>query len=147
MRLKVEDILEDIRSDTSFQFQTGAIKSNSILVRLKQTPASFNSKLVRLKGLTVQRLNFANPSFNSKLVRLKGDVIGAGSGGRRSSFNSKLVRLKAVREVRRDGHWVYCFNSKLVRLKGDDVGGFVGGGAGFQFQTGAIKSYGWENRA
>ena len=56
-------------------------------------PERFNSKLVRLKVDTADRLFQSHRCFNSKLVRLKGVSIPAGDEVY-LSFNSKLVRLK-----------------------------------------------------
>ena len=59
-----------------------------------------------------------------------------------SGFNSKLVRLKAGIDsaVREDGK--IGFNSKLVRLKVPGVHLRRRYEYVFQFQTGAIKSFG-----
>ena len=54
-----------------FQFQNGAIKSSKKSDdRLPQQ--SFNSKMVRLKGVLHQATSLHLQCFNSKMVRLKG---------------------------------------------------------------------------
>ena len=102
---------------TGFQFQTGAIKSRTVIDDSYPRFFGFNSKLVRLKGMcgvwsadvlvfqfqtgAIKSCDLTNPSrfprprFNSKLVRLKGGTEAASQFSNRHCFNSKLVRLKA----------------------------------------------------
>ena len=55
-----------------FQFQTGAIKRSNFGAGRSDSRASFNSKLVRLKGVPGDIVLEGNvDGFNSKLVRLK----------------------------------------------------------------------------
>ena len=121
---------------SKFQFQTGAIKSASYAKQLADADASFNSKLVRLKGLESIALCLRYRRFNSKLVRLKGHVA---LERRRTSwpFQFQTGAIKSQRR-RRARNCRCCFNSKLVRLK--VYGGMLGAATLlFQFQTGAIK--------
>ena len=100
--------------------------------------SGFYSKLVRLKGATVDVELTGHIRFYSKLVRLKVKLFGEGkkdanqflfqTGSIKSEslcisfalaarFYSKLVRLKA-RCLGHRGALLCCFYSKLVRLKG-----------------------------
>ena len=92
VRLKERNLHRERRVSMQFQFQIGSIK-RKIVTRMMSRRPGFNSKLVRLKEVSVICLNNFLIRFNSKLVRLKG------------------LRRRLRRRLR------LCFNSKLVRLK------------------------------
>ena len=73
VRLKVCGISPSA-AQQKFQFQTGAIKRCRGGDSTGDDEISFNSKLVRLKGLNLANYATGLPSFNSKLVRLKENI-------------------------------------------------------------------------
>ena len=117
MRLEVHVCHSDFVDLVWFQFQTGAIRSPSILCLL-----------VLLRG------------FNSKLVRLE-EVKEHTTHWDQEGFNSKLVRLEDEDKTGRIHFHVFGFNSKLVRLEVTSANlGNITELSEFQFQTGAIRS-------
>ena len=121
----------------SFQFHIGSIKRRPDPKYFLSEKASFNSTLVRLKGLLRMSCTSTRNSFNSTLVRLKGYCLPL---KRLSaySFNSTLVRLK-VPPGRRLPACISRFNSTLVRLKAIIEDSFRHSGESFQFHIGSIK--------
>jgi len=97
----------------SFQFQNGAIESNTILF-CPSLFSCFNSKMVRLREKARSQTRLSK-SFNSKMVRLRACLVSP-SASSNTSFNSKMVRLRAAQRVARTS-WDGCFNSKMVRLR------------------------------
>ena len=102
---------------------------------------SFNSKLVRLKGLQVNSYMRRINGFNSKLVRLE-NTPRITLRMEQCSFNSKLVRLE-VGLKKQSNASSKRFNSKLVRLKAMIFDFIYYTAYGFQFQTGSIKRIWW----
>ena len=100
VRLKADVWTTRSDNPTTFQFQTGSIKSQGYQTALNDLVLRFNSKLVRLKvtapysGLTTEKFQFQTGSIKrlTKKMREMDDLL---------SFNSKLVRLKETRHSHR----------------------------------------------
>ena len=121
-----------------FQFQTGAIKRDMVLIRFSVEFPGFNSKLVRLKVSRLRHFIMLRALFQFQTGAIKSPYGLSIIDPAMLSFNSKLVRLKAS-STSNPKSTLLSFNSKLVRLK---VGSqpILQGRNEFQFQTGAIKS-------
>ena len=92
VRLKVFNVDDGIPFKLEFQFQYGAIKSAYIRfthIRINR----FNSNMVRLKEIHVNKTEKGKESFNSNMVRLKANLPYINAPVE-SCFNSNMVRLK-----------------------------------------------------
>ena len=101
--------------------------------------ASFDSKLVRLKGDLNERPELVLVSFDSKLVRLKAFGLTFNRNVKTVfRFQTGSIKSGLVLDI---SHFLPpCFDSKLVRLKGS-IGSIKSAATSwFRFQTGSIKS-------
>ena len=137
--IRSPSILKILTLSGQFQFQTGAIRSSYSRNRKLLEQRSFNSKLVRLEGKTHRSRRRASRSFNSKLVRLEGQMRKPGATPVRS-FNSKLVRLEVNPQQNKPASLLQEFQFQTGAIRSETIRVISFSNMLFQFQTGAIRS-------
>ena len=136
VRLKGISVREILANFSRFQFQNGTIKRRQKIKQSSCSMINFNSRMVRLKGVSRLECNSNYQYFNSRMVRLKGSV--KASRNRFSLFqfqNCTIKRESKKMMLTRSLH----FNSRMVRLKVSQKL-IHWCPKQFQFQNGTIKS-------
>ena len=124
----------------AFQFHSGSIKRASSFFGKLPFSSSFNSIVVRLKGMGRRYRERRARGFNSIVVRLK---VSHRATRRMSAVMFQFHSGSIKRESRQScsPKPITCFNSIVVRLKGNSARGNRPVEKLFQFHSGSIKSF------